>query len=220
MEKADVQKLLTLIQAEYPQSFAKMDDRQMALKMDLWAKEFKNDDSMIVFAAARTLMGTAREYAPNSGQIREKMRELTEVRSLDEQQAWALVSKACSNGFYGYREEFAKLPPEVQRAVGRPEQLKEWAVMDVDTVQSVVASNFMRSYRTGIEREKEMARIPKDVQMLLRDVSGKLQITGGSDNVENQDGLQDHGEGDQRQETQESDQEGLDSDGGEPENHG
>ena len=220
MEYEEVRKLLTLIQAEYPQSFSKMDERQMALKLEMWAKEFKDDNAMLVYSAARTLMGSAREFAPNCGQIREKMRELVEVKTLDEQQAWALVSKACSNGFYGYREEFKKLPPEVQRAVGRPEQLKEWAVMDVDTVQSVVASNFMRSYRTGVEREKEMARIPKDVQNLLREVSGKLQITGGSDNVENQDGLQDHGEGDQRQETQEPDQEGVDSDCGEPENHG
>jgi len=179
MEKADVQKLLTLIQAEYPHSFAKMDDRQMALKLELWSKEFQNDDPMLVFSAARTLMGTAREYAPNCGQIREKMRELVEVKTLDEQQAWALVSKACSNGFYGYKKEFAKLPPEVQRAVGRPEQLREWAVMDVDTVQSVVASNFMRSYRAGIAREKEMARIPDDVKAVLGQIAGKLQITEG-----------------------------------------
>ena len=168
--------MLTLIQAEYPQSFTRMDDRQMALKLELWSKEFQNDDSMLVYAAVRTLMGTAREYAPNYGQIREKMRELTVGKSLDEQQAWALVSKACSNGFYGYREEFAKLPPEVQRAVGRAEQLKEWAVMDVDTVQSVVASNFMRSYRAGVEREKELARIPQDVRDMLSGISNKMRI--------------------------------------------
>ncbi len=186
MEKVEVQTLLTLIQAEYPQSFQKLDERQMALKLELWAKEFREDDSMLVFAAARTLMGTAREFAPNSGQIREKMRELTsEKAALDEQQAWALVSKACANGYYGYKKEFAKLPPEVQRAVGRPEQLKEWAVMDVDTVQSVVASNFMRSYRAGVEREKELARIPQEVREMLGQVSEKMRLTGGkNDRVE------------------------------------
>lgn len=185
MEYEEVRKLLTLIQAEYPQSFSKLDERQMALKLEMWSKEFKDDNAMLVYSAARTLMGTAREFAPNSGQIREKMRELTSEKTLDEQQAWALVSKACANGYYGYKKEFAKLPPEVQRAVGRPEQLKEWAVMDVDTVQSVVASNFMRSYRAGVEREKEMARIPQEVREMLGQVSEKMRLTGGkNDRVE------------------------------------
>ena len=180
MDKKEVQKLLTLIHAEYPQSFAKLDERQMALKLELWSKEFEHDDSMIVYAAARALMSSGREFAPNSGQIRDKMCEMMESNVLDEQQAWALVSKACENGFYGYKREFEKLPPEVQRAVGRPEQLKEWAVMDVETVQSVVASNFMRNYRTRIAREKEMARIPQDVRNLIGGISEKLQLSEGN----------------------------------------
>ena len=181
MEKVEVQTLLTLIQSEYPQSFAKMDERQMALKMEMWSKEFEDDDSKIVFAAARVLMRSAREFAPNSGQIREKINELTQAPSLDEQQAWALVSKACANGFYGYKKEFEKLPPDVQRAVGRPEQLKEWATMDVDTVQSVVASNFMRSYRAGVAREKEMSRIPTEIRSMLGGMSEKMRLTEGQD---------------------------------------
>lgn len=176
MEKAEVQTLLTLIQAEYPQSFSKMDERQMALKLEMWSKEFEEDDSRVVFAAARVLMRSAREFAPNSGQIREKINELMMEPTLDEQQAWALVSKACTNGYYGYKKEFEKLPPAVQRAVGRPEQLKEWAVMDVDTVQSVVASNFMRSYRAGAAREKEVARIPPEIRNLLGGMSDKMKL--------------------------------------------
>ena len=179
MEKEEVRQLLTLIQAEYPQSFTKLDDRQMALKLEMWAKEFQNDDSMLVYAAARTLMGSAREFAPNSGQIREKMYELTAPQALDEQQAWALVSKACANGYYGYRKEFEKLPPEIQRAVGRAEQLKEWAEMDVETVQSVVASNFMRSYRAGVTRERDMARIPQDVKNLLSGLADRMKLMEG-----------------------------------------
>lgn len=179
MEKAEVQTLLTLIQAEYPQSFFKMDERQMALKLEMWSKEFEKDDSRVVFAAARVLMRSAREFAPNSGQIREKINELTMEPTLDEQQAWALVSKACTNGYYGYKQEYEKLPPAVQRAVGRPEQLKEWAVMDVDTVQSVVASNFMRSYRAGTAKERETARIPSEIRNLLAGVSDKMKLTEG-----------------------------------------
>ena len=180
MDGREVARLLTILEAEYPNSFSRMDDKQRSLKQELWSKEFEHDDPMAVYAAARVLMWSGREFAPNSGQIRDKMCEMMESNVLDEQQAWALVSKACENGFYGYKKEFEKLPPEVQRAVGRPEQLKEWAVMDVETVQSVVASNFMRNYRNRIAREKEMARIPQDVRNLISGISEKLQLSEGS----------------------------------------
>ena len=71
-------KILTLIQSEYPNSFSNMDDRMMFLKKQLWQSEFQNDDLNLVYAAVRLLMKENREFAPNIGQIREKMRLLTE----------------------------------------------------------------------------------------------------------------------------------------------
>ena len=180
MRESDVVKLLILLEAEYPNSFSKLDEQQKALKKELWVKEFAEDDYTLVFTATRLLMRDGREFAPSCGQIRAKMESLLQKETLNEQQAWALVSKACSNGYYGYRKEFDKLPPEVQKAVGSPEQIKEWSVMDITTFQSVVASNFMRSYRATVEREKELARIPESVRSALRGVSEKLRLTEGT----------------------------------------
>lgn len=179
MDREDVKKLLTLLQAEYPHSFSQLDDRQMTLKVELWSKEFELDESKMVYTATRLLMREGREFAPTSGQIREKMQSLVEPDYLDEQQAWSLVSRACSNGLYGYEKEYRKLPPDVQRAVGRPEQLREWAAMDAETVQSVVASNFMRSYRAGVARQKEIARLPEEVRMMIAGISEARQLMEG-----------------------------------------
>ena len=173
MDAADkeltVKMLLTLLQSEYPGSFVNLDDRLMKLKTELWEKEFANDDLNLVYAAIRAYMKSPQNFAPTIGQIREKMDLLTgkAQESMSEQAAWALVSKACSNGIYGYREEFAKLPPDVQAAVGAPEQLREWAMMDVDTVQSVVASNFKRSFRAEQQRAKEISMLPASVQEMI-----------------------------------------------------
>ena len=176
MDREGVKKLLTLIQAEYPNSFSRLDDRQMALKLELWVKEFEEDDEKVVFTATRLLMRDGRDFAPTSGQIREKIQSLLEPEYLDEQQAWALVSRACSNGYYGYEKEYRKLPPEIQSAIGRPEQLKEWAMMDVETVQSVVASNFMRSYRAGVNKKKELERIPASIREMISGLSDKARL--------------------------------------------
>ena len=182
MTGEETTKILTLLQAEYPNSFSRLDGRGMALKLELWIREFAKDDYNLVYSAVRVLIKGNRSFAPNIGEIREKMQMLSGTDNgglRTEQEAWAMVSKACSNGLYGYREEFAKLPPDVQKAVGAPEQLKEWAAMDVDTVQSVVASNFMRNYRATQQREKEISLLPQNVQEMLAGVAGSLKMLEG-----------------------------------------
>lgn len=163
-------KILDLLEAEYPGSFSKMSEKQRGLKMMLWIREFENDEETLVYTAVRLLMKDNREYAPNIGNIREKIRVLTTPDELSDGDAWALVSKACANGLYGAQKEFDKLPPEVQQAVGSPEQLKAWAAMDAETVQSVVASNFRRTFRVRQAREKELSALPAKMREMIEGV--------------------------------------------------
>lgn len=176
MNKTETAKLLTLLQSEYPLSFAKLDEDGMKMKRELWASEFKDDSFNAVYTAVRMCMETGSDFAPNIGQVRAKMRKQNpdNESEMTASEAWALVSKACRNGSYGYMKEFAKLPPVVQRAVGRPEQLKEWAAMDEETVQSVIASNFMKSFRLAQAQEEERKSYPPALMEMIT----KLQIGG------------------------------------------
>ena len=74
--------------------------------------------------------------------------------------AWGVVLKALRNSTYHSEEEFNKLPLVIQKAVSSPGQLREWATMEnLDgTGLNVIQSNFMRTYRLEIEREKELRR--------------------------------------------------------------
>lgn len=170
--------ILTLLQSEYPNSFANMDVRTMAMKRKLWEAEFANDDIGLVYAAVRLYMKRPEKFAPSIGQVREMMKTLltAETPELTDQDAWALVSKACSNGLYGYREEFAKLPEEVQRAVGAPEQLREWARMDAETVQSVVASNFKKTFRTSRERAKQLNMVTPAMREMIAGLTDRMSM--------------------------------------------
>lgn len=175
----NIKEILTLLQSEYPQSFSNMDARTMALKAELWEREFGQENPNLVYAAIRTYMRTPERFAPSIGQVREIMNMLTAGDELPEQSAWALVSAACRNGIYGFQKEFDKLPPDVQAAVGAPEQLKAWAMMDADTVESVVASNFMRSYKANRAREKARAALPPEMRGLITGITDKLKIGDG-----------------------------------------
>ena len=64
--------------------------------------------------------------------------------------------KTVSRGIYNSGEEFAKLPEEVQRIVGYPRQLHEWAMIDTGEVNTVIASSFRRSWRARKELEHSL----------------------------------------------------------------
>lgn len=125
--------------------------------LKVWGSVLKGyDDEPVKKAVEAYIISDTSGFAPGIGQIVEKIRILTEPEDMSEIEAWNHVSKALSNSTYGYKEEFDKLPENVQKAVGVPEQLRDWARMDSSEVETVVASNFMRSFRTKEKHRKDM----------------------------------------------------------------
>ena len=181
MDRNETMQILTVLKAAYPHSFKGTSKRDANAMIDLWQTMFAADSYEAVNAAVAALISTRKEgFTPTIGEVKERMAFAREqvTGTLSEQSAWALVEKACRNGLYGYQAEFDKLPPDVQRAVGAPEQLKAWAAMDAETVNSVVASNFMRNYRVQKQREKERAMLPPSVLAVLSVMADNMKLIG------------------------------------------
>lgn len=179
MNKRDATGVMAMLQTAYPAYYAKQGNTERMEAINLWADLFADDPAQLVYAAVKALIVTGGAFPPSIGEIKGKMHDLTAPAQLSETEAWSLVSKAISNGIYGYQKEYDKLPPTVQIAVGRPEQLKEWAIMDAEEVQSVVASNFMRGYKTVTRREREMEMLPPSVKDLLQGVANNMMLGAG-----------------------------------------
>lgn len=179
MTRDETLAIMTVLKTAYP-SFYKDMNRETALQaVSLWTEMFSDDKPEIVAAAVKALIKTRKEgYPPTIGEVSAKIAELTQPKEMTELEAWSLVERACRNGLHGAAEEFAKLPPLIQKAVGSPNQLREWAMMDADTVKSVVASNFMRSFKVYQKRERDMAMLPGDVRQLLEGVTERLALNG------------------------------------------
>ena len=64
-------------------------------------------------------------------------------------------------------EEFEKLPEACQRAVGSAANLKEWALMDSERVETVEQSHFIRNYRTTVQRISEEKKLPESIRLLI-----------------------------------------------------
>ena len=86
-------------------------------------------------------------------------------------EAWSLVYKAIKNSTYWSEEEFKKLPEDIQRFVGHPDQLRDWALMDAEVIQSVIASNFQKSFKVRQENDRNYAKLPAEVKQFVARLS-------------------------------------------------
>lgn len=89
-----------------------------------------------------------------------------------------MVWRAVQRSGYNSREEFDRLPDTLRRLVGSPEQLKAWSQMDADTVQSVIASNFQRSYQARAKQEADFMALPEDVKKIAMCMSDRFALSG------------------------------------------
>ena len=168
MDRFDVLKIMSVLRAAYPLFYRDIDRKEAEETVGLWEDMFKHDEYPLVAAAVKAIIGSDEKgYPPDIGAVKEKLRLIIGDGELTEAEAWGIVAKALRNSTYGSREEFEKFPPVIKRIVGNPAQLREWSMMDSETVHSVVASNFQRSYRTILQREREIAKLPPDVKALV-----------------------------------------------------
>lgn len=145
----------------------------------LWTEMFAEDDVRLVCAAVKSLIATKTDsFPPVIGAVKEQIRKISRPEEMTELEAWDFVRKALANSAYNSREEFEKLPKVVKAVVHAPEQLKEWARMDEATVQSVVASNFQRSYRAKAKATAEFEALPSEVKAMSAAIASRFSFPG------------------------------------------
>lgn len=165
MTREQVGKLLMTIQAYYPNY--NPPDKEIAL--NAWHIMLAEYPEELVLQALRACITTNTSgFAPDVGQIMSKIQTISQPQELDGMAAWGLVSKALRNGTYGAVEEFNKLPPLVKQAVGMPDNLKNWATSDYQTIETVIQSNFLRTYETVVKRVNEINRMPDNIKSLIK----------------------------------------------------
>lgn len=164
MTREQVGKLLMTIQAYYPNY--NPPDKEITL--NAWYEMFAEYPEELVLQALRACITTNTSgFAPDVGQIMSKIQTISQPQELDGMTAWGLVSKALRNGTYGAVEEFNKLPPLVKQAVGMPDNLRNWAMSDYQAIETVIQSNFLKNYRTVVNRSKELNCMPPEIKSFI-----------------------------------------------------
>lgn len=171
MEKNEILKVVGYVKVAYPNSFNGLTKDDAKAMINLWYRQFKDFDYDIVMKSIDSIISVDKSnFMPSIGRIKEMIIKLQSKDELTEIEAWNLVYSAICNSTYAQRE-FDKLPTVVQKLVGSPSQLKEWGLMDTSQVNTVVSSNFQRSYRARAKYEKETMQLPNEIREMLQNLT-------------------------------------------------
>lgn len=166
---------MAILKTAYPNYYK--DGSNLEQAANLWAELFKDDDAAVVAAAVKAfIVNDEKGFPPVIGQIKKLVHNLITSKELTELEAWELVKRALQNSNYNAKAEFEKLPSMIQRLLGSPSTLREWALMDSDTIHSVIASNFQRSYRARAKSECEFMALPQSTRDFLSQLAGKFDM--------------------------------------------
>ena len=177
MNLVETAKLMAVLETAYPMFYAKKTQQEREDAIRLWAEMFADEPGELVAMAVKALIKSrVSTFPPGIGEITEKIQQITQPEQMTEMEAWGHVVKAVSNSNYNSGEEFQKLPPVVQRLVGTPSQLREWAAMDGETFNSVVASNFQRSYKVRAKSEQDYLALPSSVKTFMASLASGMKM--------------------------------------------
>lgn len=164
MNSVEIKKLFAVMMATYPN----FNPNNIDLAIEVWQDaldEYTYQQASVALKAY--IKSDTSGFAPTPGQLIANIHIINKPQELNEQEAWSLVSKALRNGTYGAEEEFAKLPPLVQKAVGHPNNIHNWSQSDFSEIETVIASNFMRTYRGVLATENQTSKMGSDIKDMI-----------------------------------------------------
>lgn len=184
MNRTETLKIMSVLKAAYPQFYAKQTKEDLDSIVHLWESAFCDESYPLVANAIMALIKTrVSNFPPSIGELNQMIQQISQPEEMSEGEAWAMVYKAICSANYHAAENFERLPPTIQRIVGSPKQLQDWAMMDSDTVNSVVASNLQRSFKAVSKKERDYQALPSSVKGYMEKLSGQMELNKLTDKI-------------------------------------
>lgn len=175
MTNLETVKLLAVIKTAYPRYYDNKTNAEIRDTVSLWYSMLAEYPAELVNAAVRAVIATS-TYPPTIADVISRIGQITAKKGLSEVEAWGLVKTAIRNSAYHSAEEFDRLPDDIKATIGSANVLREWALADDESAETVIASNFMRSYKAKVKERKDFEAIPTSVKALLIKNSEKLSL--------------------------------------------
>lgn len=174
MEREETKKIIKILKMTYPN----YNSENISETIDIWDMMLKDYDYKDVSLSLKSyIANNTSGFAPSISHIIDGIHTTKEIISdayPTELEAWNMVDNAIGDAIYHAQEQFNKLPEIVQKTVGSPNVLKMWAQVDREELETVVQSNFMRSYRENVKRAKAINRMPTEIKNQIEQKNQEL----------------------------------------------
>lgn len=163
MNKEEAALALALLKVAFPAGYRNLTAADAKATVNLWATMFEDDPYIEVEAAIKSIIATRKnDFPPSIAEVKEMLVTTRQPDRMTAQEAWSIVSKAAAGNL-----KWEELPENIQKSIGSPAVLNSWRMMQEDTFNSVVYSNFIKAYKIIEDREAMTARLPSSVRNLL-----------------------------------------------------
>lgn len=163
MVASETRQLLEILEAIYP-NFKITNPEQTLAAWQFMLAEYDYNAVMLALKTYDNVSGSA--FAPSPAQLKQMINKPQEIAQRTDLEAWTIVREAIGRSIYYAEAEFEQLPEDLQSVIRYPSVLRNWAQMDSETIDSVVASNFQKTYRAAQKRASEYALLPQTAKKM------------------------------------------------------
>lgn len=170
MKKSETVDCITYLCAAYPGAYKRFTEQKFETLIAVWYNTFSEYPFATVMVGIQGYISTDTSgFPPSPGQVVKVIQDLAAEKETNSMEAWAIVKKAVNSPRDRMEETFRTLPPLIQKVVGGHHQLMAWGNVNEEEFETVIQSNFMRTYETEKRRQKQIDMLPERIRRMMPD---------------------------------------------------
>ncbi len=178
MKKSEMVQIITLLAGNY-ESIANKSQVQREMMLNTWQECLGDlDYKLVLQAVKKTIISSP--YPPTIHEIRKNAIEISKPTTQKTAiEAWDEALRMISNGLYMTDEQFNQYSPEVKNFFGSVNQVRQLAMVDMDTINTVTKGQFLKQYDVLIEREKQENLLLQPMKEMMEGLADKFALPEG-----------------------------------------
>lgn len=178
MTQQEVLEMLAMMRVAWPNFYAKQSREDAQVSARMWHGALREEHPEVVMCALRDCIRTC-VYPPVVADLCKRIEAMKAVSLPGAGEAFAQLKRAAKRGLYNAEEAYEALPTACKEYLGGPSGLRDLAMLDENTLETVARGQFMKQYDVLVERQRIRDGIPAEVRELLEGVASRLpQLEG------------------------------------------
>lgn len=178
MSRTEMVQIITLLAGNY-ETIANKSQQQKELMLNTWYECLRDlDYKLVLQAVKKTIIESP--YPPTIHEVRKNAIEFvnptTQKTGIE---AWNEAIKMISNGLYMTEEQFNNYSSEVKRFFGSVNQVRQLAMVDMETINTVTKGQFLKQYDILLQRDKEEKLLPAPMKEMIEGLANKFALPEG-----------------------------------------